>query len=339
MNLDVAASTNLMSLEPSLLDWVLSNTPTGLILLDAQACVVFASKWLLLRADMTKDQVHGQPLLEVFPVLTGSHFDRALKNAMRSGFPSILSQTLHPSPFPLYAQASQRAESKLLRQSIQIVPMGPKDAQIAGQRYTLIQISDVTPSVLREGLLKAQAEKLNDMAHLDGLTGIGNRRAFNENLVSEMRAAARSATPLALIMLDIDHFKQFNDTYGHPEGDRCLIKVAEVLRQVCKRPRDLVARFGGEELIAIMPDTNAYGATLVATEILQAVRGLQLAHAHNSASSLVTVSAGIAIVEPGARETSESILQKADAALYAAKRSGRDRLVVYHEDLQVVPTP
>ena len=114
---------------------------------------------------------------------------------MQSGFPSLLSQTLHPTPFPLYAQANQRIEGKLLRQSIQIMPMSPKDAAAAGQRYTLVQISDVTPNVLREGLLKAEADRLNDLAHHDGLTGIGNRRAFNEDLASELRAAGRSGTP------------------------------------------------------------------------------------------------------------------------------------------------
>jgi diguanylate cyclase (GGDEF)-like protein len=318
---------------PGWLDWVLSNTQTGLILLDAQARAVFANKWFLSRAGLSSAQVQDQPLTHLFPVLRGSHFERALAKAMKSGFPCVLSQTLHPAPFPLYAQAAQRTEGKSLRQSIQIIPMGPSDTQRAGQRYTLVQISDVTPSVLREGLLKAQADKLNDMAFHDGLTGIGNRRAFNEDLASELRAASRSAAPMALVILDIDHFKEYNDNYGHPAGDACLIQVAEVLRTVCKRPRDRVARFGGEEMVAILPDTDAQGALLVASAILDGVRALQIPHHHNATSPVLTASAGIAVAVPDQSDNGVSLLQKADAALYAAKRGGRNHVVLYHDGL------
>jgi diguanylate cyclase (GGDEF)-like protein len=318
---------------PSWLDWVLSNTQMGLVLLDAQARVVFANKWFLSRAGLSSAQMQDQPLTHLFPVLQGSHFERALAKAMKSGFPSVLSQTLHPAPFPLYAHAGQRAEGKCLRQSIQIIPMGPSDTQRAGQRFTLVQISDVTPNVLREGLLKAQADKLNDMAFLDGLTGIGNRRAFNEDLASELRAASRSAAPMALVILDIDHFKQYNDNYGHPAGDACLIQVAEVLRTVCKRPRDRVARFGGEEMVAILPDTDAQGALLVASAVLQGVRALGIPHHYSATSKVLTASAGIAVVTAEHPETGISLLQMADAALYAAKREGRDHVVVYHAGL------
>jgi diguanylate cyclase (GGDEF)-like protein len=320
----------------SWLDWVLSNTQTGLILLDAQARVVFANKWFLSRAGLSSDQALDHTLAHLFPVLQGSHFERALAKAMKSGFPCVLSQTLHPAPFPLYAHAGQRSEGKSLRQSIQIIPMGPSDSQRAGQRYTLVQISDVTPNVLREGLLKAQADKLNDMAFHDGLTGIGNRRAFNEDLASELRAASRSAAPMALVILDIDHFKQYNDNYGHPAGDACLIQVAEVLRTVCKRPRDRVARFGGEEMVAILPDTDAQGAILVASAILEGVRALQIPHHHSATAQVLTASAGIAVVTAEQPETGISLLQKADAALYAAKRQGRDHVVMHHAGLSEV---
>jgi diguanylate cyclase (GGDEF)-like protein len=317
----------------SWLEWVLSNTQAGLILLDVQARVVFVNKWFLSRAGLSSDQMLDQTLTHLFPVLQGAHFERALAKAMKSGFPCVLSQTLHPAPFPLYGHAAQRAEGRSLRQSIQIIPMGPSDAQRAGQRYTLVQISDVTPSVLREGLLKAQADKLNDMAFLDGLTGIGNRRAFNEDLASELRAASRSSAPMALVIFDLDHFKQYNDNYGHPAGDACLIQVAEVLRTVCKRPRDRVARFGGEEMVAILPDTDAHGALLVASAVLRGVRALQIPHDYSATSHVLTASAGIAVVTVDQPETGISLLQKADAALYEAKREGRDHVVLHHAGL------
>ena len=314
---------------PIWLDWVLYNTQSGLVLLDADMRIVFANKWFLLRARLSADQVNGGALLDVFPVLKGSHFERALVKAMRSGFPALMSQTMHPSPFPLYAPVGPRANDNLLRQSIHIVPMGPADVAIAGQRYTLVQIADVSPTVVRERLLKAHADRMSDLVHIDALTGLGNRRFFDESMVAEMRAASRGGANLGLVLLDIDRFKQFNDLYGHPAGDRCLQGVANVLKAVCRRPRDLVARYGGEELAVILPDTNTAGAVQVAKDILQKLRDLHIAHADNLGRAMVTVSAGVYVGRPATEESVETMIQKADQALYAAKNDGRDRVFCF----------
>jgi diguanylate cyclase (GGDEF)-like protein len=321
---------------PVWLDWVLSNTQAGLLLLDAQLQIVFANKWFLLRARLTAEQVHGCPLMDVFPVLKSGHFERALVKAVRSGFPALMSQTLHPSPFPLYAPAGSRANDSLMRQSIHIVPMGPMDTALAGQRFTLIQIADVSPTVARERLLKAHADRMSDLVHIDALTGIGNRRFFDESIAAEMRAASRSGSSLALIMFDVDRFKQFNDLYGHPAGDRCLQAVADVVKRVCRRPRDLVARYGGEELAVILPDTHAAGAVLVAKEILQKLREQKLVHADNPERLIVTLSAGVYAIEPAAGDSPELLIQRADQALYAAKDEGRDRVYCFDPSSQTV---
>lgn len=314
---------------PVWLDWVLSNTPSGLVLLDADSRIVFANKWFLLRARVTADDIMGRGVREVFPVLQGGHFERALIKAMRSGFPALLSQSLHPSPFPLYAPAATVASDNLMRQSIHIVPMGPSDAAAAGQRYILIQIADVSPTVARERLLKAHAERMSDLVHVDSLTGIGNRRFFDESMAAELRAAGRNGTSLGLVMLDIDQFKQFNDLYGHPAGDRCLRAVADVIKTVCRRPRDLVARYGGEELVAILPETDEAGATQVARDILQKLRDLGLPHADNLGRSVVTASAGVYAGVPATGDTPDSVVSLADRALYAAKSAGRDRVYCF----------
>lgn len=314
---------------PVWLDWVLYNTQSGLLLLDAEMHIVFANKWFLLRARLTAEQVNGLALLDVFPVLKGGHLERALVKAVRSGFPALMSQTLHPSPFPLYAPAGPRVNDTLLRQSIHIVPMGPADVEAAGQRYTLIQIADVSPTVARERLLKAHADRMSDLVHIDALTGIGNRRFFDESMAAELRAASRSGTCLGLVMLDIDRFKQFNDLYGHPAGDRCLQAVADVLKAVCRRPRDLVARYGGEELAVILPDTDEAGAIQVAKDILQKLRDLHIPHADNLDRAIVTVSAGVKVCRPAADDTVELMIQRADEALYAAKNEGRDRVFCF----------
>jgi diguanylate cyclase (GGDEF)-like protein len=314
---------------PVWLDWVLSNTQAGLLVLDAQMQIVFANKWFLLRARLTAEQVQGNALMDVFPVLKSGHFERALIKAVRSGFPALMSQTLHPSPFPLYAPAGSRANDNLMRQSIHIVPMGPVDTALSGQRFTLIQIADVSPTVARERLLKAHADRMSDLVHIDALTGIGNRRFFDESIAAEMRAASRSGAPLALIMFDVDRFKQFNDLYGHPAGDSCLQAVADVIKMVCRRPRDLVTRYGGEELAVILPDTNAAGAIQVAKDILTKLRERELVHADNLGRLIVTLSAGVHATLPTASDGPELLIQRADQALYAAKNDGRDRVFCF----------
>ena len=314
---------------PVWLDWVLSNTPSGLLLLDAQSRIVFANKWFLLRARVDIEGIQGHGVRDVFPVLRGGHFERALLKAMRTGFPALLSQSLHPSPFPLYAPAATVANDNLLRQSVHIVPMGPTDAAAAGQRYILIQIADVSPTVARERLLKAHAERMSDLVHVDGLTGIGNRRFFDESMAAELRAASRTGSSLGLVMLDIDQFKQFNDLYGHPAGDRCLRAVADVLKTVCRRPCDLVARYGGEELVAILPDTDDAGAAQVVRDILQRLRDLGLQHDDNLGRAIVTASAGVYAAVPKANDTPDAVVGRADQALYAAKSAGRDRVFCF----------
>ena len=321
---------------PVWLDWVLSNTQAGLLLLDAQLQIVFANKWFLVRARLTADQVQGYPLLDVFPVLKSGHFERALVKAVRSGFPALMSQTLHPSPFPLYAPAGSRANDSLIRQSIHIVPMGPADTALAGQRFTLIQIADVSPTFARERLLKAHADRMSDLVHIDALLGIGNRRFFDESVAAEMRAASRSGSSMALIMFDVDYFKQFNDLYGHPAGDACLQAVADVIKRVCRRPRDLIARYGGEELAVILPETHVAGAVLVAKEILQKLREQNLVHAGNPGRLIVTLSAGVYALQPVASDSPELLIQRADQALYAAKNEGRDRVCCFDPIRQTV---
>ena len=311
---------------PVWLDWVLSNTQSGLIVLDSQAQLVYANKWFISRSRQEGTAMAGRPLLETFPELQDSHFMRALQQAMRSGFPALLSQTLHPAPFPLFEPSAQHVATRRLNQSIHIVPMGPRDAALAGQRYTLVQISDVSHVVARERVLKAQTEKLNDMVLTDALTGIGNRRFFDGALPAEIRSAARQGAPLGLLLLDIDNFKVFNDSFGHQAGDRCLRAVAQVVKAVCRRPRDLVARYGGEELAVILPDTDLQGTLRVAGEILQATRVLRMAP--SEAAGVVTLSAGAAAQAAEAKALEDGgagLLRQADQALYAAKQAGRDR--------------
>lgn len=164
------------------------------------------------------------------------------------------------------------------------------------------------------------------LAHLDGLTGIPNRRQFDEMLVSEWNRARRSNVPLSLIMIDIDHFKRYNDRYGHQAGDACLRQVAQALSKCCRRAGDIVARYGGEEFVLVMYHTPRDDGYAHAEHLRQAITALQLPH-EDSATGYVTISVGAATTVPPADGAPETLLRTADQALYEAKRKGRDQVV------------
>jgi diguanylate cyclase (GGDEF)-like protein len=177
---------------------------------------------------------------------------------------------------------------------------------------------------------------LAEVASHDGLTGLLNRAAFDAELRRIWDAALRAHEPVAVIMLDIDHFKAYNDRYGHPAGDTCLREVATAFRHCARRPRDVAARYGGEELIAVLPGADAAHAAATGRAIVDAVAALRLPHAASSTRAHVTVSVGVASVDPRDETTPESLIRHADRALYLAKEQGRDRCVA-HEPATALP--
>lgn len=168
-----------------------------------------------------------------------------------------------------------------------------------------------------------EVRRLEALSVTDGLTQVANRRYFDDFLQAEWRRAAREKGNVGLIMLDIDHFKLYNDHYGHVEGDDSLKKVAQCLREQVQRPRDLVARFGGEEFALVLPSIHYEGMKVVAERIQQAIEGLQLPHLLSPTAPYVSVSMGLAWAEPNHDESQTSLIEAADEALYAAKAAGR----------------
>jgi two-component system cell cycle response regulator len=182
--------------------------------------------------------------------------------------------------------------------------------------------------VFRDVTLKKQWEdRLRALSATDGLTEVANRRWFDETLGREWQRALRDAAPLSLILADIDHFKRFNDRYGHVAGDECLKQVAAAMRASVHRGGDHVARYGGEEFAVILPATDAAQATEIAERIRAAVAAIGIAHAGNTAAAVVTVSLGVASVTPQSSDEAITLLQSADQALYLAKHRGRNRVV------------
>ena len=191
---------------------------------------------------------------------------------------------------------------------------------------SMVLVSDVSRFKQAQEELNSATDQLKQLARTDGLTDLLNRRAFDEALETEIRRSGRSGTALSLLMIDVDHFKAYNDLYGHPAGDACLRQVAELLRNSLKRPGDVAARYGGEEFAAILPDTDEDGAYLVADAFRRAVAQAGLPH-ERSDKGHVTASVGVATYMPDNIERSALELAKvADEALYSAKAAGRDRV-------------
>lgn len=181
--------------------------------------------------------------------------------------------------------------------------------------------------------VKRQLEEANSilqhLSFIDGLTGIANRRRFDEMLKNEWNRGMRPGLPLALIIFDIDLFKKYNDSLGHQAGDTCLKQVAQALKETLKRPGDLAVRYGGEEFAAILPNTSLEGAANIAETIRTSVENLKILHHASEVSKYVTVSLGVAARIPNPYSSLEVLIEEADRALYQAKKDGRNRLKIH----------
>tara|TARA_R110002110_G_scaffold36071_19_gene120873 strand:- start:6240 stop:7163 length:924 start_codon:yes stop_codon:yes gene_type:complete len=190
----------------------------------------------------------------------------------------------------------------------------------------------VSPPVVRARVknhieLKRYRDFLTEIAFVDGLTQIPNRRRYDEFLDTEWRRAIRQESSLSMILMDIDHFKQFNDTYGHLEGDRCLQEIAAALENTLHRPADLAARYGGEEFACLLPETDMTGAMHLAEKLRAAIEQLKLPHKSSQTAEYVTISVGVSSVVATTEQASEDLFKLADKALYTAKETGRNKVV------------
>jgi len=187
------------------------------------------------------------------------------------------------------------------------------------------QLEDQVAVRTRE--LERVNRQLEALSATDGLTGVANRRRFDEALANELRRSARSAKPLALLMLDVDYFKKYNDRYGHQAGDECLRVIARVLQGSSRRATDLVARYGGEEFVIIVAESEAGSAIQLGENICDAIFSLKIPHA-DSPFGYVTASIGVAAVQPDDNTVPDRVVRIADQALYHAKYQGRNRVVL-----------
>jgi diguanylate cyclase (GGDEF)-like protein len=206
-------------------------------------------------------------------------------------------------------------------------------ADLAEQRHLRAEVSDAK-RVLEEKVHQRTAEledanrQLETLSTTDALTGLANRRRFEKYWAEEWQRAMRQGTPLAVIMIDVDHFKNYNDHYGHQIGDDCLRRLGAVLRAAVRRAGELAARYGGEEFVVVLPGANAQQAVEAAAVILSAIQAEQIPHANSPVAPVLTLSLGVAAGSPGPGEDRDRLIRLADQALYQAKDLGRNRVVL-----------
>ena len=204
---------------------------------------------------------------------------------------------------------------------------------LGGGLGVMLSIRDVSRRKSAEDRLEEANRNLLMLASTDGLTGLANRRSFDKALKRELARCFREELPLALLLVDVDHFKSYNDSFGHQEGDECLKRLSHLLRGMARRPGDVAARYGGEEFAVILPNTSAEGGNQFAEHLRTSVEALSIPHCR-SAYGIVTVSVGVACEAPVS--DTDSILPDADAALYSAKANGRNRVEVFTGSTQAM---
>lgn len=192
---------------------------------------------------------------------------------------------------------------------------------ITTRKQTELELQEINDQLQEANL------KLELLSNVDGLTQVANRRRFNDYLLIEWQHHQREQRPLALLLIDIDYFKLYNDTYGHQSGDDCLMQVAQVIAKVPQRVVDLVARYGGEEFAVILPNTNIEGALLIADSIQEAIANLAVPHQSSLVSDHITLSVGVASLIPATEQSLENLIAYADEALYSAKKQGRNQVI------------
>lgn len=283
-------------------------------------CTTVARTWYLelMQKPYSKDLFSSRPLRKLLPLMTA--------------LPSIYPATT------LIAAATERCLQFPLENLLNplTVELEPDNCRVLDVQHLLLAHLEIYSHTVRlfaeeaahSKMLRKKLERVNleltDLAQLDSLTGIPNRRAMDQFLHKEWTVGEREKQPLSILMCDIDNFKSFNDKYGHLQGDQALVQVADALHRMIRRPKDLVARFGGEEFIAVLPNTPLQGAAQVAESLRKTVAALQIPHQWSVTAEHLTISIGIACALPLSGTPPETLISEADQALYQAKAAGRN---------------
>jgi diguanylate cyclase (GGDEF)-like protein len=310
---------------------LIDHLQAGIILLDHQLRVVAWNTWMTRHSGLTATEVAARRFDEIFPEVQHTRLQEAIEQALRFRLSSMLAPGLNAAVLPLDHQPGDRRLARRMQPLVYVTPM--RHASCA----CLIQIQDMTATVRRERRLRAQSTQLIATTYRDALTGVGNRRRFDHDLALSFREAQHKQSSLALLMIDIDDFKAYNDSLGHLRGDDCLILVATALQDGLRQRGDSVSRYGGEEFALPLPETEREMACSIAERLRLLVEGLGLPHPASRVGRQVTVSIGVSAMVPEDQHCVSDLIDLADQALYRAKDEGRNRCVYLDQDRNVVP--
>jgi diguanylate cyclase (GGDEF)-like protein len=318
-------------MDHKLIEQIFGNLQVGIVLLDPQWRVLAWNAWIAQRSGLSSNDTVGQSLDKAFPELASTRLHAAIDQALRFRLSSVLTPGLHGGILPLYQKPADQAADRRLQPLIYVSPM-LGDPECA----CMLQIQDMTATIRRERRLRARSTQLIATTYRDPLTGVGNRRRFDDDLREAFREAQERQRPLAMLMIDVDDFKAYNDHLGHPQGDQCLIQVARALQEGLRQKADRVSRYGGEEFAILLPDTDRARATAVAERLRHRVESQHLSHPASRAGGYVTVSIGVSGLIPKAEQPAYDLISQADLALYMAKEEGRNRVLCYDSEVNEV---
>jgi diguanylate cyclase len=295
-----------------IIDQLFDLVDMGIVVFDPDLKVLKWNRWMELHSEITTEKIVGKSLFDFYPNLNNPGFLKSVKYVMKFGNFYYFSQKIHEYIFPFKAVSSLPSELQYMQQNCNMGPLF-EDGKV---KYAYLTVYDVTEAAIYE-------KSLHEKNIRDGLTGIYNRRYLEDRLKEECKRHGRGTKPFSLIMIDIDFFKNINDTHGHQCGDFILKSIASEM-SLSIRSTDIFARYGGEEFACLLPETNIDGALHAAETLRKIVKN----HVYEFQGTPIniTISLGVSPLENGVF-TYEEVVRRADDALYEAKRTGRDRVV------------
>ncbi|MDP3847022.1 MAG: GGDEF domain-containing protein [Pseudomonas sp.] len=301
---------------------VVQGIDVGVVLLDRQYCVQVWNTFMENRSGRQPDEVYKQSIFSIFPELEEDWFRHKVESVVTLGTPTFTIWEQRPYLVRFKNYQPITGQQEFMYQNTTILPLISANSSIEHVCLIIYDVTDVAANKLQ---LQGANLQLKQLARTDRLTGLNNRGYWEECLTHEYARHRRYQSNAALVMFDIDHFKKVNDTYGHPAGDKVIQAVAEVVREQV-RDTDYAGRYGGEEFVILLPDIDSAGARIFAERLRQRIEALVVSHEDQRIS--FTVSLGVADLSLPMDEHKQ-LIERADQALYASKKSGRNQTNVY----------
>jgi len=298
----------------------------GVMVVDQHNRIVYWNRWLESHSNIMSEDIMHHEFAEVFPDLAATRLVDVIQQALEERLSAVISAALNQSLLPLYPSINhQLKQMDLMRQMVQVSSISDE----SGNNFALVQVTDMTHALANAVQLRSHSQAIQNLLSLDELTKLANRKKFDEVLEDEFRRAQRAKSSLMIALFDIDYFKLFNDRYGSQQGNACLAKVAEALKLSLNRSNDLIARFSGQVFGVVMPCTSFDGGIRIAEAMRNAVKKLEIEHDASTVAPVVTVSVGLAYIEPNVDNDLAALLDAAQFAQNQAKQLGGNNAMVY----------